>query len=152
MTDVGEKGRERPSRPKMRFDIPTPEPDTEEFWEACRAHRLLLRKCNECSKVHYYPRPFCPGCWSENVEWIEASGRGRVYTYSIVHRNDLPPWPDKVPYCAAIVELEEGPRMMTNVVECDFEHVAVEMLVELTWIDDIWEDESWSFPVFKPAS
>ncbi|MCC7077713.1 MAG: Zn-ribbon domain-containing OB-fold protein [Acidimicrobiia bacterium] len=144
-------GGEARAKPKMRFDLPTPDQDTEPFWEAAREHRLVIRRCNACHEAHYYPRSFCPKCWSEDVVWIEASGRGRLYTYSVVHKNDLPPWPERVPYCAAIVELDEGPRMMSNVVECDFDDLRADMSLELTWRDEAWGDETWSFPVFRPA-
>ncbi len=68
--------------------------------------------------MHHYPRQFCPYCWGEDVEWIPASGRATLYTWSVVHRNDLPPFGGRVPYVAAVVELAEGPRMMTEVVGC----------------------------------
>lgn len=80
-----------------RFDLPTIESDTRPFWDAVREGKLLLRSCNRCGVVHYYPRPFCPSCWSEDVTWVEASGRGTVYTYSTVYRNDLPPFNEQPP-------------------------------------------------------
>ena len=83
--------------------------------------KLLIKHCNACGEYHFYPRPFCPKCWSDDVEWDEASGRATLYTWSVVHRNDLPPFGERVPYVAAVVDLAEGPRMMTNVVECEFD-------------------------------
>src|SRR5260221_14246851 len=113
----------------MRFDLPTPEGDTRPFWEAAREGKLLIKRCASCGKRHFYPRPFCPHCWSADVDWEEASGRATVYTYSIVHQNDLPPFNERVPYVAAIIDLAEGPRMMTNIVEVEPERVTVGMAV-----------------------
>ena len=93
----------------MRFDIPSPDIETQPFWDGCREGRFLLRHCNACGEDHFYPRPFCPKCWSPDVEWKQATGRGTLYTYSIVHQNDLPPFNERVPYVAAVVELDEGP-------------------------------------------
>ena len=101
-----------------RFDLPTPDPSTEPFWDAARQGRLVIRRCQACRRAHFYPRPFCPSCWSDQVSWEEASGRATLYTWSVVYQNDLPPFGERVPYVAAVVDLEEGPRMMTNVVDC----------------------------------
>ncbi len=121
----------------MRFDLPHPDLETQPFWDAAREGRLLIKVCTACERYHFYPRPFCPHCWSDDVEWFEASGRATLYTWSVVHRNDLPPFPERVPYVAAIVDLAEGPRMMTNVVGCDFGVLAAGMVLE---------------PVFHPTS
>ena len=131
-----------------RFDLPTIEDDTRPFWDAAREGTLLLRRCRACGAVHYYPRPFCPSCWSDAVDWVEAGGGGTVYTYSTIFRNDLPPFPEQVPYVAAIVELDDGPRMMTRLVETDGAEMSIGMRVqacttELT--DDV------SIVVFRPA-
>lgn len=131
-----------------RFDLPTPDAETQPFWDAANEGRLLIKRCGACGEAHFYPRPFCPGCWSADVEWIEASGRATLYTYSIVYRNDLPPWPERVPYVAAVVDLEEGPRLMTNVVDCPFDRLAVGMAVEAVFHQHA---EDVRIPVFRPA-
>ncbi len=102
--------------PTMRFDLPTPEADTAEFWEGTRHDKLLIKRCKDCERAHYYPRTFCPYCWSTNVQWEESSGEATLYTWSVVYQNDLPPFNERVPYVAAVVDLKEGPRMMTNIV------------------------------------
>jgi len=130
-----------------RFDLPAPDPETQPFWDAARAGTLLIRHCNDCGRFHFYPRPFCPVCWSANVEWVEASGQATLYTWSIVRRNDLPPFNERVPYVAAVVDLDEGPRMMTNVVDCDFDALEVGMALEVVFrpiADDV------TIPVFRP--
>ncbi|MDG9707611.1 Zn-ribbon domain-containing OB-fold protein [Streptomyces sp. DH10] len=99
-----------------RFDLPEPDAFTRTYWEAAAEGRLLIRRCRACGRAHHYPREFCPHCWSEDVAWEPASGRATLYTWSVVHRNDLPPFTDRTPYVAAVVDLAEGPRMMTEVV------------------------------------
>ena len=114
----------------MRFDLPQPDLETQPFWDAAREGRLLIKRCNDCMRTHFYPRPFCPHCWSQAVEWMDASGRATLYTWSVVHRNDLPPFQERVPYVAAIVDLAEGPRMMTNVVDCEFDQLEMGMALD----------------------
>jgi uncharacterized OB-fold protein len=100
-------------------DRPEPDAFTRPYWEAAAQGRLLVRRCASCGRVHHYPREFCPYCWSEDVAWEQASGDAVLYTWSVVHVNDLPPFRDRLPYVAAVVDLAEGPRMMTAVVGCD---------------------------------
>ncbi|MFF6781272.1 OB-fold domain-containing protein [Streptomyces sp. NPDC012510] len=102
----------------MRFDLPDVDEFSRTYWEAAADGRLLLRRCGAegCGRAHHYPRESCPYCWSEDVRWEEASGRATLYTWSVVHRNDLPPFGERTPYVAAVVDLVEGPRMMTEVV------------------------------------
>jgi hypothetical protein len=132
-----------------RFDRPSPDFDSEPYWEAARAHRLLIKRCRACGRAHHYPRPFCPHCWSEHVDWEEASGRATLYTWSVVHRNDLPPFHERIPYVAAIAELEEGPRMMTNVVDCDFDALEIGMALEAVFHPT---SEDVTIVQFRPAS
>lgn len=131
-----------------RFDLPTIEDDTRHWWDAAHEHRLLIQRCNQSGRYYFYPRPFSPFTWSEDVEWVEASGRGSVYTFSTVHRNDLPPFSEQVPYIAAVVELEEGPRMMTKIVGCTEDDIEIGMPVEVAW-EELSEDVT--IPVFVPA-
>jgi uncharacterized OB-fold protein len=133
----------------VRFDLPTPEGDTIEFWEAAKQERLLIKHCTACDKYSYYPRPFCPHCWSESVEWFEASGAGTLYTWSVIYNNDMPPFKERVPYVAAIVDLAEGPRMMTNVVGCAVEDLEVGMALRVDFTD-IGDD--FTVPMFRPAA
>jgi uncharacterized OB-fold protein len=136
------------ARPAARFDLPSIDEGTAPWWEATREGKLLIKRCADCGKPHFYPRPFCPHCWSENVAWEEASGKATLYTWSVVYSNDLPPFPDKVPYAAAIVDLDEGPRMMTRVVGAEFEDLRVGMPLEVTFEQ---ETDEVTLPVFRPA-
>ncbi|MFE6619365.1 Zn-ribbon domain-containing OB-fold protein [Streptomyces sp. NPDC008086] len=101
-----------------RFDLPETDAFTRTYWDAAAEGRLLVRRCRTCGRAHHYPREFCPHCWSEDVDWEPVTGRATLYTWSVVHRNDLPPFAERTPYVAAVVDLAEGPRMMTEVVEC----------------------------------
>jgi hypothetical protein len=114
-----------------RFDLPLIEAESEEFWSALRDGRLLLKLCSSCGRHHYYPRPFCPHCWSGDVDWVEASGGATLYTHSTVYVNDLPPFALQVPYLAAVVDLDEGPRMMTRVVDCEPDDLRIGMRLRM---------------------
>jgi uncharacterized protein len=102
---------------------PKPEPETEAFWEGARRGKLLLKRCRACGAAHYYPRPLCPFCLGE-TEWIESCGTGTIYSFSVMRRAP-------VPYAIAYVTLDEGVSMMTNIVDCDFDALAVGQRVSL---------------------
>lgn len=127
--------------------LPVPTPETEHFWEGTRAGRLLLQRCSDCSQVYFPPRPFCPNCSSREVAVEQASGRGFLYSYVISHR----PHPAfDGPYAIAVVELEEGPRMMTNIVDCDQTPEALELDMALEVAFEPITDEI-TLPLFRPA-
>ena len=96
--------------------IPRPQPESDFYWEKAKLHELWLRKCNACSEAYFYPRDISPCCFSKDTCWIKASGKATLYTYGIVHRSLHPGFAEEVPFVTAIVELEEGPRMPTNIV------------------------------------
>jgi uncharacterized protein len=132
-------------RPSIK--APQIDASTQEFWDAARRGVLRIKHCAACGANHYYPRPFCPKCWSTNVDWIDAAGTGTLYTYSVVHSNDLAAFRDRVPYVVAIVDLDEGPRMETNIVGCPFDELCVGMRVTV-----VFEDEGEIvLPRFRPA-
>ncbi|HUK58347.1 MAG TPA: OB-fold domain-containing protein [Stellaceae bacterium] len=105
--------------------IPAPksDPETEPFWEGARRGKLMLKRCRTCGEAHYYPRPLCPFCLGE-TDWIEARGTGTIYSFSTMQRAP-------VPYAIAYVTLDEGVTMMTNIVDCDFDALAVGQRVSL---------------------
>jgi uncharacterized OB-fold protein len=115
--------------------LPTPDPGTAAYWEGTRAHQLLLPHCQDCDQVHFYPRTLCPHCGSGRLDWMQAGGRGRVYSFTIVHRPPSSAFKDKVPYVVAIVALEEGPHLMTNIGGCAPDEVRIGMPVEVVWED-----------------
>ena len=95
--------------------VPVPTPETQPFWDGCAAGELRIQRCADCGRPYFYPRPVCPACGSRNVEWFTASGRATLYSYVINHR-PAPGFEDDAPYAIAVVELDEGPRMMTSIV------------------------------------
>ena len=107
------------------------EAESEPYWAALQDGKLLLKLCSACGKHHSYPRPFCPHCWSDDVSWVEAGGGATLYTHSMVYRNDLPPFGPQVPYLAAVVDLDEGPRMMTRIVDHDGVDISIGMRLRL---------------------
>lgn len=133
-----------PQRPR-----PAPEatPETQHFWDGTKRGELLLQKCDDCATVYFPPRPFCPGCASKSVSVLPASGKARLFSYVINYRQH--PSFDG-PYAIAVVELEEGPRMMTNIVECPQtpEALVLDMPVEVTFES---VNDAISVPLFKPV-
>ena len=121
----------------MRFDLPTPDPETQPFWDATKEGRFLVRHCLECGAYHFYPRPFCPECGALKVTWFEASGRGQIYSYTINRRGqaNVADYRGADEYVVAYVELEEGPRVMTNIVDCDPETVSIGQSVTAVFHD-----------------
>lgn len=133
-------------------DLPTVPPvasqDTSVFWEATKEGRLLLTRCRSCDESIWYPRPICPFCHSTDTEWIPASGRGHIYTFTVVRRAGGQ-WGDATPYVVAYVELDEGPRMMTNIVDCDAELIEIGQSVEVVFHRS---SEGSALPRFRPIS
>ncbi len=116
--------------------LPVPSPETKPFWDAARRHELALPFCKPCGAFFYYPRAACPRCLSPDLEWRAVSGRGTLHTFTIVHRGQKG-FPLGSPYVLAVVELEEGPRMMTNLVGVvpDLAAVRIGMPVEVAFDD-----------------
>jgi uncharacterized OB-fold protein len=127
---------------------PLPQPDalTRPFWEACRRHQLQVSSCEDCGRLFLPPGPCCPRCWSTKLTARAVSGRGRVFSFAIYRRAYHPAIP--APYVVALVELEEGPRLISNVVGCEPEEVEVDMPVQVCF-EDVGE---FSLPRFQPVS
>jgi uncharacterized OB-fold protein len=126
----------------MSRKIPAPvkNPETAHFWQAANEGKLLLRRCLQCEQPHFYPRGICPFCGSDSTEWKEASGLGVIYSYSVMRR--VPE-----PYAIAYITLDEGPSIMSNLVQCDFDALAIGQAVELVFQPA--EDGS-AVPMFRP--
>ena len=133
---------------KSHEPLPVPTPVTQPFWEGSRAHKLLLQRCDK-GHVFYYARTHCPHCLSNQLEWIEASGKGRLYSYTVARRAQSPEFAEDVPYIIAAITLDEGPRMTSLLVDADPENVRIEGAVEVAWED---VNEEISMPYFRPVS
>ena len=124
-----------------------PEPDTEAFWEATKEHELRYQVCGDCDGIVFYPRRHCTHCLGQNLSWKTSNGEGEVYTFSIVRQNYHPAFRERVPYVIAWVDLDEGFRMLTNIVGIDdVADVAVGQRVQVDWIDY----DAVSLPAFRP--
>ena len=123
------------------YPAPTINVETRRFWDATKRGELLIGKCRACGEPHWYPRSICPHCGKAEVDWVAASGAGRIYSYSVMRRAEPP-------YAIAYVTLDEGVTMLTNIVECDFERLAVDQPVRLVWRD---AGPEASLPAFRPA-
>jgi hypothetical protein len=134
----------------MSGDLPAPappvNPETERFWDATADGTLLLERCEACGTTFHYPRARCPECGAPDTQWFEASGRGTVYSYTVT-RQTGGDYADATPFVLAYVELEEGPRMMTNLVDCDHDDLAVGRSVSVVFHDT---GEGNALPRFSP--
>lgn len=104
---------------------PTPNVETKRFWQAADEGQLLVKRCTQCGQLHYYPRALCPFCFGE-TEWTESKGEGEIYSYSVMRRAPIP-------YAIAYVTLDEGPTIMTNIVDCDFDDIRIGQRVRLIY-------------------
>ena len=128
--------------------VPVPTKETQPYWDGCKQHELRVQKCATCNHHQFYPRLYCTVCMSDQIEWVKASGRAKVLSYTIVHRPVTQAFSGDVPYVVAMVTLAEGPQMMTNIVGCEPEKVHIGMPVQVTFED--WTEEI-SIPKFKPV-
>ena len=131
--------------------VPVPQGESDYYWEKAKAHELWLRNCGDCNQAYFYPRDICPHCFSRNTSWIQASGKGTLHTFAIVHRAPTPAFRDDAPFVVAMVDLEEGVRMPTNLVEVepDPANITIGMAVEVIF-EDITDEIA--LPKFKPAN
>lgn len=129
------------SRPERTYIDPEINLESAPYWEATKEGKLMLKKCGDCGETHFYPRTLCPNCFSDNTEWFQASGKGKIYTYSVIRRAEIP-------YVIAYVTLEEGVTMLSNIVDCGLDDVSVGQAVE---VDFRATEGGEALPVFKPA-
>ena len=129
------------SGPGRKIPAPAVTPETRPVWDAVAEGRLLIKECTSCGQPHYYPRSLCPFCGSDRTEWREASGKGTIYSFSVMRRAP-------VPYAIAYVTLEEGVTMMTNIVDCDLEAIRIGQEVRVVFRPS---DGGPPLPMFAPA-
>lgn len=131
------------------FPRPLPGPDDEPFWSWCRRHELRLQRCDDCGAYRYHPRPRCPECRSVDATWTPVRGTGRVASYTVCYPPVLPAFADRVPYNAVVVELDEGPFMVSNLLDVANDDLEVGMAVEVAYVD---LDDETTLPQFRPAA
>jgi len=127
--------------------VPVANADSKPFWDGCAQGELLLQQCEACQAFRHPPSPVCPNCLSEKHSWVKASGHGKVYTYVVVRETRARGWDKLVPYVLAVVTLDEGPRILTNVINVAPEAVGVDMAVEVIFED---VDGTMKLPLFQP--
>jgi uncharacterized OB-fold protein len=126
---------------KKEITAPIRSAESRPFWEAANEGRLLLKKCEACGLVFWYPRVMCPDCWSSRTTWVPSGGKGTVYSYTVMRRA-------KVPYALAYVTMDEGPTMLTNLQSEDLDALKVGMQVELVFTEAV---DGSRVPMFRPA-
>ena len=124
-----------------KITSPVVNAETKSFWDAARQNRFLIPVCTACGKAHWYPRAICPFCADDKIAWREASGRGTIYTYSVMRRV-------REPYAIAHVTLAEGPTMLTNIVDCDFDKLYIGQPVAVVFQET---ENGPPAPMFRPA-
>jgi uncharacterized OB-fold protein len=128
--------------------LPAPTPETQGFWDGTNAGELRLQRCDSCGKNYFPPRPFCPVCASRKVSWFKASGRAVLWSY-VIHHRPVPGF--KPPYAIAVVQLAEGPRMMSNIVECEQTPEALVLDMELEVVFEK-QNDTITLPLFRPVA
>lgn len=128
--------------------VPTPSIDSQPYWDGLKEHKLKLQKCANCGKVRHYPRPVCDSCWSMEVDWIEASGKGTVHSWTVSYHAFLPAYKKELPIILVTVDLAEGVRMNSQLKGAKPEDLKLGMPVEV-----IYEDatDTLTLPMFRPA-
>jgi uncharacterized OB-fold protein len=121
---------------------------TRPFWQAAKRHELVMPRCTTCAHIFFYPRSECPRCFSTALEWVPVSGRGRLHSFTIVYQPANAAFREEAPHVYAVVQLDEGPRLVSNVVECDPEAVSVDMPLVAVF-DEVTPE--WTLVKFKPA-
>lgn len=122
---------------EKKYSKPLPHLDEENrpWWEALQRHELYIQECRDCGATRYYPRALCPACLSDRTQWLRCSGRGKLHTFTVTFQNQAPGFRQSLPYVMAYVELDEGVKMLTNIVECRPEEVRIGMPVEVVYED-----------------
>ena len=129
--------------------LPQPNADTKAFWDGCKEHQLRFQKCHDCEHVRWPPSVICPLCYSRYTDWIVASGKGIIYTFAVYHHSYNKAFDNEIPYVTAIIELEEGPHILSNIVDCNPGELKCDMPVSVVW-DDITEE--FSLPKFSTST
>ena len=130
----------------MSIPLPVPTEVSRPHWDGCRKGRLLVQRCRDCHSYVFIPQPFCTACQGQALEWVESAGRGTLYSLTTVYRPQRPEF--QAPYTVAIVELDEGFHMLTNLVDCAIDEMAIGMRVEVSFRK---MSGQITLPMFRPT-
>lgn len=128
---------------------PASTPLSEPFWEGTRERQLRFQRCGDCQAAVWYPRLRCPSCLGDDLRWTDSAGAGSIYTFNVMRRPGNPMMADEVPYVVALIDLDEGYRMLTNITGCPPESVACGQRVEVAW--DVELADGRRLPMFQPV-
>jgi uncharacterized OB-fold protein len=135
--------------PEYKKPIPVPSAEAQPYWDGLRDRKLLMPRCDACGKYWFPPSLLCPHCNATKWTWASTSGHGRIFSYVVYQRVDHPGFADEVPYAVAVIELDEGPRMISNVIGIAPDKLACDMRVEVVYQPIT---ETITLPKFKPAA
>ena len=128
--------------------LPQPAPESLPFWQGTKEHKLLIQKCRDCATHWHPPSTICPGCGSRDYDWVRSSGKGTVFSFVTYHRAYHEGWKDELPYVVAVIELEEGARLLSNLTGIAPDDVVCDMAVEAVF-EDVTDEVT--LPKFRPV-
>ena len=135
-----------------QYEAPAIDWESRAYWEGAGRGELVLQRCKDCGVVQHRPRGLCASCLSDDIEHFVSSGRGEVYTFSVVRQNQMPAFAKAVPYVISYVQLEEGPQLLTNIVDCDPDSVSIGMAVKFDFVPTPAKNgDALGIPRFVPA-
>ena len=130
-------------------NFPEPNAETRPFWDGCNNRQLLIQKCRQCGDYQFYPRSMCHRCMTDTVDWVAVSGAGRVRSFTVVRRPLSPAYAAETPYTVALIQLAEGPTLMSNIINCPIEQLRVGLAVSVVF--EQWSEQI-TVPKFQPAA
>jgi uncharacterized OB-fold protein len=129
--------------------LPLIQPHSQAFWDATNENKFLIQHCKDCDSNIFYPRRDCPECWSNNLDWIEAAGTGEVFSFTVTYEGVEPMFVADLPIILAWIDLPEGPRFNTNIINCEPEDVSIGMAVEVVYVK---ATDEITIPYFQPLN
>lgn len=136
---------------QLKKPSPVKQPWTEEFWKGTKQHKFLIQHCDDCGKNIFYPRKVCPECRSSNLSWIESKGKGTLFSYTITHYGVEQRFASELPYVLCMVDMDEGIRVFSRIVNCRHEDIKCDISVEVVFEEIDGDPEPFTIFYFQPA-